>query len=473
VSPALRHGVLLFLVLLAGGALRLVDLAVRPMHADEANQAVKVGRMLDGESYRFDPADHHGPTLYYFGFAAAKLRGEHRLAELSETTLRLVPAFFGTLSIALLWRLVAPLGLRAAGWAALFLALSPPATYYSRYFVQETLLVAFTLAALVCGQRWWSRGGLGWAAAMGACGGLMQATKASALLFAATALLALAVFGRARLKELGPKPWLVALAAAALTAGLFYASFGAHPAGWRDALGTLGPMLGKAAGGTTGHEKPWWYYAGLFLPRSTGGYLWDQTWFFVLAALGGVLAFRGPARLPRFLALSTAAAFAVLSVTPYKTPWVVVNLVPGLCALAGYLLSRVRPLPAVALGLAGVLMLGWQTWLAALHRPADRRNPYAYVHSSPDVRKFAALAASAPTGPVKVISPEYWPLPWYLRDRAEVGYWTTPPADCDGALVIVAAELAEDVQARLRGRYQTSFLGLRPGYVLVIFTPEP
>ncbi|HYC72989.1 MAG TPA: hypothetical protein VEB66_17385, partial [Opitutaceae bacterium] len=87
--------------------------------------------------------------------------------------------------------------------------------------------------------------------------------------------------------------------------------------------------------------------------------------------------------------------------------------------------------------------------------------------------KFAALAASAPTGPVKVISPEYWPLPWYLRDRAEVGYWTTPPADCDGALVIVAAELAEDVQARLRGRYQTSFLGLRPGYVLVIFTPEP
>ena len=43
--------------------LRTHDLDVRPMHADEANQAVKVGALLERGHYEFDPADHHGPTL--------------------------------------------------------------------------------------------------------------------------------------------------------------------------------------------------------------------------------------------------------------------------------------------------------------------------------------------------------------------------------------------------------------------------
>jgi uncharacterized protein (TIGR03663 family) len=472
VSPALRHGVLLFLVLLAGGWLRVRELPARPMHADEANQAVKVGRMLEGEAYRFDPADHHGPTLYYFGALAARLRGEGDLRALTETTVRLVPAFFGTLSIALVWRLAAPLGLRAAFLAALFLALSPPATYFSRYFIQETLLVCFTLGALVCGQRLWTKGGIGWAAGMGVCAGLMQATKASALLFAAAALLALVVVGRRRFGELGWKPWAAAAAAALATSALFYSSFGANPAGLRDALGTFAPMLGKAAGGATGHEKPVWYYGSLFVFRNAGGYVWDQTWFLTLAVIGGILAWRGPRRLPRFFAWSTAVAFVVLSLTPYKTPWIAVNFVPGLCVLAGFFLARIHPVSATALALAAVLMLGWQNWLAVFHRPADPRNPYAYVHTSPDLRRLVDLTRPRTSGPIKVISPEYWPLPWYLRYRDDVGYWPTPPEDCDGAVVIVAADLADEVQARLKGKYQTSYRGLRPGYVLVIFTPE-
>jgi hypothetical protein len=52
-----------------------------------------------------------------------------------------------------------------------------------------------------------------------------------------------------------------------------------------------------------------------------------------------------------------------------------------------------------------------------------------------------------------------------------VGYWTYPPVDCDGALVFASADLADAVRARLRGRYQESSLGLRPGFVLVVFTP--
>lgn len=472
VSPALRHGVLLFLVLLAGAVLRVRDLAARPMHADEANQAVKVGRMLEGEAYRFDPTDHHGPTLYYLGWLSAQLRGERTLAELSEPTVRLVPAFFGTLSLLLLWRLAAPLGPWPALAAALFLALSPPAVYFSRYFIQETLLVCFTLAASLAGHRWLREGKVVWAAATGASAGLMLATKASAVLFLAAALVALVVLDRRRLGALGRKAWVAAAAAALLTAGLFYSSFGSNWAGLRDSLATFAPMLGKAAGGATGHEKPWWYYGGLFVFRREWGYIWDQTFFLLLALAGGVLAFRGPGRLGRFFAITTALGAAVLSLTPYKTPWVVVNLVPGLALLAAVTLSRLRAAAAVPFALATMLVLGWQTWQASFHRPADPRNPYAYVHSSPDMRRVSVIAAAAPPGPIKVISPEYWPLPWYLRARAEVGFWTSPPADCDGSLVIVSADLADEVRSRLHGDYQTSFLGLRPGFVLVVFAPE-
>jgi len=83
--------VLLALVLVLAQWLRLADLAARPMHADEANQAVKLGGLLAGEGYRFDPSDHHGPTLYYFSEVVARWRGENNLAALTEFTVRLTP----------------------------------------------------------------------------------------------------------------------------------------------------------------------------------------------------------------------------------------------------------------------------------------------------------------------------------------------------------------------------------------------
>src|SRR5688572_8732736 len=160
------------------------------MHADEANQAVKLGELLETGRYAFDPRDHHGPTLYYAAVPIAKLRGESILAQLNETTIRLVPAFFGTASVLLLYVLALPLGSWSALAAAAFLAVSPPSVYYSRYFIQETLLVTFTLAALVCAARGWRTHQLRWAALLGVSIGLMQATKASAPLFLAAALVA-------------------------------------------------------------------------------------------------------------------------------------------------------------------------------------------------------------------------------------------------------------------------------------------
>ena len=59
------------LALVIGLALRLPRLDARPMHHDEANQAVKFGGLLETGQYHYDPADHHGPTLYYLTLPAA------------------------------------------------------------------------------------------------------------------------------------------------------------------------------------------------------------------------------------------------------------------------------------------------------------------------------------------------------------------------------------------------------------------
>jgi len=477
---ALQRWLPLALVVALALGLRLAGIDRRPMHADEANQAVKTGELLEGRGYAFDPADHHGPTLYYAALPVAWIRGEHTLAELTETTLRLVPALAGTASVLLLYFFARPLGRWPALVAAALLAVSPPAVYYSRTFIQETLLLALTLGALLCGHRWWTTGRLGWALATGLCAGLMQATKASAPLFLIASLAGLAVARPARPASfrLG-RDLAFALLAAGAAAGLLYSSFGTNLRGIPGAFSTY-VAFGDRLSTETGHEKPWWYYLSLFGWQKNGGVVTHQI-LFSLLALGGLgVALVSRARpLLRWSLGYTGTVALVLSLTAYKTPWHAIHLVPGFALLAA---GAVAALPtraagrvlATGLALATLASQAAQVRLTSFQRPADERNPYAYVHTSPDVRKIKALADKvAPGQVIRVISEEVWPLPWYLRDRPEVGYWNAPPDDCDGALVIVSAGFADEVQSRLHGRYTTGYVGLRPGFVLLVFTRQP
>lgn len=468
----------LALIALVAFWLRTRDLDRRPMHADEANQAVKTGVLLETGSYAFDPRDHHGPTLYYAAVPIAWLRGEHSLATLTETSVRLVPAIAGTLSILFLAWLAAPLGRVTATSAAILLAVAPPAVYYSRYFIQETLLVCFTLGAFWCAQQWWQKGRLGWAIALGGWIGLMFSTKASAPIFLFAGLVAALAIRPGLPASREPARAIAAALLTALLVGLaFYSSFGTHLAGLRDALSVYG-LAAQRATGASGHEKPWWYYLETFAWHRDGGLLFQQAAFCVAAIAGLAACFITRHKLLRWAALYTAFVLLVLSFTPYKTPWHVIHLVPGFSLLAagGIALCRSRWI-VLAITAAVVVLQVEQTKLAVFLRPSDARNPYAYVHSSPDVLKFRGLVEAAlrqpGAGVVRVISEEYWPLPWYLRGLTRIGFWSAPPDDCDGVLVITSATQADAVRSKLHGHYRESFLGLRPGFLCVLFTREP
>ncbi|MEO6244973.1 MAG: flippase activity-associated protein Agl23 [Opitutaceae bacterium] len=476
----------LTLIVLGGLWLRTHDLARRPMHADEANQAVKLGELLEAGRYAFDPRDHHGPTLYFAALPIAWVRSERSISLLSETTVRLVPAIFGTLAVILLAALAAPLGRWPALAAAALLAVSPPAVYYSRDFIQETLLATFTLAALLAARTWWRSGLTRWALAAGAVIGLMQATKASAPLFLATAALALALTrnGERPASRRIRRDAMAAVASALLAAALLYSSFGTHLGGIRAALETYSHALTRfgADAAPTGHEKPWWYYLTLFGWFRAGGLVWHQIVFTALAVAGLIIASVCRDGFLRGVAIYTLVIVIAFSSFAYKTPWHAIHFIPGLALLAAASLAaiarlRTGRLGAVAFALIALATQFQQTWRTSFLRPAEQRNPYAYVHSSPDVLKYRPLAEAARIHaldqPIRVISEEYWPLPWYLRGIPHVGYWSAPPDDCDGVLVIASSTQAEAVRAKLHGAYRESFLGLRPGFICVLFTREP
>src|SRR6266852_1296578 len=65
--PRMNKGLTVVLLLAAGVALvlRCPRLDERPMHNDEAVNAIKFGQLWEHDAYKYDPNEHHGPTLYY------------------------------------------------------------------------------------------------------------------------------------------------------------------------------------------------------------------------------------------------------------------------------------------------------------------------------------------------------------------------------------------------------------------------
>ena len=85
--------------MILGMALRLPKLAQRPMHTDEAVHAIKFGALLEEHYYQYDPIEYHGPTLNYFSLVPAWLLSAQKLTQVTESMLRIVPAFFGILLV--------------------------------------------------------------------------------------------------------------------------------------------------------------------------------------------------------------------------------------------------------------------------------------------------------------------------------------------------------------------------------------
>jgi len=391
--------------------------------------------------------------------------------------------------------------------AAFLTAISPAQTYYSRFYIQETLLVFFLAAFIAAGWRYLQTRSAWWAAAAGLAAGLMYATKeTSVVLFGALAGAA-AADRLLRPASAARRPWparatvgqaAAFLAAAFVPAWLLFTSFLKNPRGLADSVLAFGTYFDRA-GQAGAHAQPWYYYIKTLLYSRFGhGPLWSEAFIVALAVAGSIFAFAhepskdGHPRLVRFLFFFTLIAAAAYSAIPYKTPW---NLLPfhlGLVLLAGNgagALWRAGKFQVVKVGILalmapGLLNLASQDYRANFKDYANPTNPYVYAQTSLDylklVRAVEGLAAVHPEGRnmlVMVVAPpdETWPLPWSLRKFGRVGYWTDIAAAGDlkrAALVISAAGFAEAAARDLGPGWQSSFFGLRPEVVLDLFVRQ-
>ncbi|MDQ6653943.1 MAG: TIGR03663 family protein, partial [Acidobacteriota bacterium] len=355
-------------IFVVAAVLRMYQLSLVPLHHDEGVNGNFLVRLVREGVYHYDPANYHGPTLYYFAaifpWILRFLFGSHAQDTYGLTTfaIRLVPALFGAATVGLVLTLRRNLGAIATLSAACLLAISPGAVYLSRYFIHETLFVFFTLGIVVAGLKYFEDSPPFYLILTAISTALLFATKETAIISAGVLVIALLLthlYRRLSKRQAnarnpirkkksrydsgggeyrrfvervgGPTTltvWIVvALAVFIAVNVLFYSSFFTnYPKGVSDALRTFQfwAKTGKEA-----HVHP-----------SFMTYIWwllrQESPLLVLGAIGAALAILQPTRsLALFSALWAFGLIAAYSLIAYKTPWLSLNFIVPLALISG------------------------------------------------------------------------------------------------------------------------------------------
>lgn len=480
-------------LLVSAALLRLLALSAKPLHHDEGVNGLFMMRLVRNGIYRYDPSNYHGPSLYYFALITTRINSLlHGGDGLSNFAVRVVPAIFGIATVWLLLSLHRYIGRWAAGAAAAFVAVSPGMVFFSRYFIHETLFVFFTLALVIAWMRYREQGGWRYLGLGAASAALLFATKETSVIsFAVLALarLCMRLYCKVRTTSgaaRNPAQAMprsrrlahlsIALLVFAVISVLLYSSFFTNfPQGVYDSVRTYSFWTRT---GTHDYKAPWFTYFQWLAP--------EDLLILTFGVAGVIVAlWKADNRFMVFAAFWTMGITAAYSLVPYKTPWLAINLILPLAIMAGYLFGcwyefarKARILRASAVIVFAVAM-GFSTWKAidlSFRRYDDNGIPYVYAHTERSVlllmHEIESAAAHNGQGQdtgIVVMSPEYWPIPWYLRDYRDVGYWGRY-VDTGVPIVIAEDTQSAEIEQRLGRLYQPiSSHDLRPGVKLVLY----
>ena len=495
-------------ILMAATALRVYALDLKPMHHDEGVNGFFLTNLLREGTYHYDPSNYHGPTLYYLSLPVVAVFG------LNAYAVRFVTVVFGIGTIWLVLALRRRIGSVGALAAAALVAVSPGCVFYSRYFIHESLFVFFTLGIVVAALRFYETGAAHYLLLVAASASMLFATKETAFISAGTLALAWAFAhlwvkwqdggGRGKRKKQSGARLSEGLRRfrasnyASLTiwaAGglfivvwiLFYSSFFTNWKGVADSFEAF-DLWGKT-GMSEFHEKPITTYAGWLLQ--------EEAPILALGVVGSCVALF-ERRKNRFAIFAGAWAFGLLvaySLIRYKTPWLMLSFVVPMAIVGGYAvqwLARLAPTsdarglaPALAVVAVAVAVCSWQTYVLNFREYDNDEYIYVYSHTKRDALRMlkeierAAAAAGQKEPNITVASPEYWPLPWYLRDNTHAGYTSSVAASYDPQTTLMVIgrrsdDPKEDQYEKLRAVLGASYAeagtyDLRPGVRLVLF----
>ena len=186
-----------------------------------------------------------------------------------------------------------------------------------------------------------------------------------------------------------------------------------------------------------------------------------------------------------FVAFWAMGIFAAYSLIPYKTPWLQLSIILPFVIIAGYLFEQVsqrwsfivtaRVAAYIVLAIAAIVETS-QAVEISLYRYDDSSETYSYAHSSRDflnlVHEIEKIAAGNQAGKdigITEMSPEYWPMPWYLRDYSHTGYWGHIEATNEPIIIAHQSQKAQ-IEEQFGDRYRLiGEYDLRPGNRLFLY----
>ena len=152
-----------------------------------------------------------------------------------------------------------------------------------------------------------------------------------------------------------------------------------------------------------------------------------------------------------------------------------------LALLAGHALDtawRTRPgrIVASVVLAAAVVVSGYLAIDLNYRHYDDETYPYVYVHSTREmlalVDEIEATAERAGTGRqtgIVFVTPDYWPLPWYMRDYPRAGFFgkIVPTTE---AMIVANVNQEAELAPTIAEKYdKVAEYVLRPGVTLVLY----
>jgi uncharacterized protein (TIGR03663 family) len=500
--------------------LRFDQIGVKPFHHDEGVNSHFLLNLARQGSYQYNPENYHGPTLYYFALLALRVFGSNDFA------LRFTPALFGVLTVLMVWLLRKHLGSIGTPVAAFLMALSPGLVYFSRDFIHEMPFGCFSLGIVVGAWRYAESKNFAWLALIATSAGLLFATKETAIITVVVMVIAalcaagweitrrlasrreitLAAFNSEFRRDCADlTPSLDHALAAIMIFGFinifFYSSLFTHWQGVPDAFKSV--MLWANRIGSE-HEKSFWYYMGILLKIELP--------LLIGSLLAGIFIVWRGTRFWLFVAAWTLGLALAYSIIGYKTPWLMISFLIPTALLSGHAAQRIysaAPILSIRLLWAAAIVvvlffnfrMAWNVnfdkyddnsngsgYITGVRRSLDLIPDddglygYVYAQTVRDILRLAQAIKSEtdklPSGDdtaIYVASPEYWPLPWYLRNYQNAAFPGRLPAAAEGPPQISQPVIVADMNQRstldgLPGwRALPESFTLRPGVELFIY----
>lgn len=204
----------------------------------------------------------------------------------------------------------------------------------------------------------------------------------------------------------------------------------------------------------------------------------------ILSALGAIWALlKNTNRFAVWISFTAFGLFAAYSLIPYKTPWLALNFTIFLGICGGYFINALytsgkksnRIFAAAAIGISAITLLYYTIKLNFYEYDNDKM-PYVYAHTRrgyndliAKIEAVAAKSSKAKDAAIYVVSPDYWAMPWSLREYDKtVFFGEISPAN--SAEMIVASETQ---RAELPAEYGSYYkdagtFPLRPGVDLIL-----